>query len=115
MAKCTFVKNFGIGNPRDSRIQSPSHSCATQIGTCVKMLDTQQPAIANGTFARDLIAINAAATIWNGIAIIEKKNPIASPEATVSRQGTHSCLSNKRLVTLRHHSQFRSRRCRSIR
>jgi len=57
----------------------------------------------------------AAAIIWNGIAIIEKKKPIANPLATVSRQGFHSCLSNNRLVIFCHHPLCLSLLCRSIR
>ena len=82
----------------------------------MKTFETQHPAIAKGTFTRNLIASTAAKSICSGrIRIIEKKNPIASPEATVSRQGIHSCLSISGLVNAFHHGLSRSLLCRNIR
>lgn len=44
---------------------------------------------ANGTFTFARIAKIAAKIDCGIIGIIEKKKPIANPEATVSRHGTH--------------------------
>ena len=97
-------------------IQFPSQTCARPKGTFVNTFETQQAAIAKGTFARNLIASTAAKSICKGSTrIIEKNNPIANPIATVSRHGIHRCLSKSGLVMDRHHGLPRSLLCRNIR
>ncbi len=55
----------------------------------VKGLLTQHAAIANGTLTFARIAMIAAMIDCNGTGVIEKKSPIARPEATVFRHGIH--------------------------
>ncbi len=108
---CT-PSNPGTFTPSDLLIQSPISTCASPIGTFVKTFDTQHAAIAKGTFTRNLIANTAAKIICNGSTrIIEKNIPIASPEATVSRQGFHKCLSKIGLVSVFHHGLSRILLC----
>src|SRR5689334_356009 len=86
---CAFAKKCGTGSEKQSINHCPSQICASQNGTLVNGLLMKQAAIAKGTFALTLMA-RIAAKIDCGInGTIEKNNPIASPEATVSRQGTH--------------------------
>lgn len=49
----------------------------------------KQAPTANGTFTLARMAKIAAKSDCGIIGIIEKKNPIAKPDATVSRHGTH--------------------------
>lgn len=105
-----------MGNPSVFLIQFPKPTCINPSGTLVKKLEIQQASIANGTFTRNRIATTAANSICIGKnKIIEKKNPIANPEATVSRHGIQSARSNKGLVIARHHGRPRKRLCFSIR
>lgn len=57
------------------------------------------------------MAMSTAGIIWNGINIIEKNKPIASPEATVSRHGTHNARLNSGLESFLHHGRWRSFGC----
>lgn len=76
-----------------------------QIGTLVKGLLTKQAAIANGTFAFARIAMSAESSACGIIGIIEKNRPIASPLATVSRQGIHRVRAKSGLVSDLHHER----------
>ncbi len=67
----------------------PMWICAYQNGTLVNGLLTKQAAIAKGTLTLARIARIAAKIDCGMNGIIEKNRPIARPEATVSRQGTH--------------------------
>ena len=74
----------------------------------MKGLLKKQAAIAKGTFTFTRIAITAA-TIDCGISgIIEKNNPIANPDATVPRQGTHKLRWKSGLEIFCHHGRCRS-------
>jgi|GEM_PF-6492763 len=80
------------------------------------MLEIQQTAMAVGTFTLNRIAKTAAKSICIGkTKIIEKKDPIANPAATVSRHGIQSARLNKGFVIARHHGRSRSLLCFSIR
>ena len=75
-------------------------------------LVTQQAAMANGTLARNRMAISAAGIIWKGISIIEKNKPMARPLATVSRQGIHKARLAMGRVIAFHHGRWRRCGCR---
>jgi hypothetical protein len=53
------------------------------------------------------MAMTAAGSIWNGINIIEKNNPMASPDATVSRHGTHRLRRNNGFEIICHQRRWR--------
>lgn len=75
----------------------------------------KQAAIAKGTFTRTRIAMIAAKIDCGINGIIEKKSPIASPEATVSRHGIHRLRWNKGFEILCHHGRWRSFGWRKVR
>lgn len=108
--------NPGTLIPKVCLIQSPIATCTKPIGTFVNTLEIQHASIANGTFTRNRIDTTAEKIICIGkTRIIEKKNPIANPAATVSRHGIQSCRSNNGRVIARHHGRSRNRLCLSIR
>ncbi len=112
---CAFAKKAGTGNANTSINHCPSRICAVQNGTFVNGLLRKQAAIAKGTFTFTRIAM-IAATIDCGISgIIEKNNPIASPDATVPRHGTHKLRWNSGLEIFCHQGRWRSFLWRSAR
>ena len=88
-----------------SRIHWPRRNWAKRIAGVVKGLENQQAAIAKGILARKRIAKSAAGSVWNGINITEKNKPMARPEATVSRQGSHRLRSKSGRETACHHGR----------
>lgn len=103
MSKLTLAMKPGMGTESVSRIHWPRRNWASQTGTFVTELVIQQAAMAKGTFARTRMAMIAAAIICNGMSIIEKKRPMAKPEATVSRQGFQRLRWNNGREMLCHH------------
>lgn len=102
--------------PRVFLIQSPIATCNSPIGTLVNIFESQHANIANGTFTRNRIATTTEKSICKGkTRSMEKKQPIASPAATVSLHGIQRERSNKGLVIARHHGRSRSRLCFSMR
>jgi hypothetical protein len=110
-----FAKNNGTGRCRASINHCPRRIWPYQKGRLVNGLLTKHAAIAEGTFTFARIA-KIAAKIDCGISgIIEKNKPIANPEATVSRQGTHKLRWKSGLEIFCHHGRWRSFLWRSAR
>ena len=103
-----FAKNGGTGSDKTSINHWPSLICAIQNGTLVNGLLMKQAAIAKGTFTLTRIARIAATIDCGIIGTIEKNSPMARPDATVSRHGTHRLRWNNGFEIFCHHGRWRS-------
>lgn len=86
----------------------PSQICANQKGPFVIGLLMKQAATAKGMFPLTRMARTAAKIDCGMKGIIEKNRPIASPAATVSRQGTQRLRWNSGFEIFCHHGRWRS-------